>query len=97
MDIKGVRIVSDGTMHGTRVYDREGRDITGELGVRKIEWAHGVGEIPIAKLECTLSSLEASIETGSITLYDPETDAVIKDVTALNEAYRRHVVRETAL
>lgn len=58
---RGIRIVSDGTVMGTRVYSEDGEDLTGILRIRRIEWQHQAGGIPTATLECIVSKIVATV------------------------------------
>lgn len=65
-ELKGIKIVSDGTVMGTHVLDSEGKDITRTLYIRGIKWTHNAGGIPIAELTCLLSEIEASNVDGHL-------------------------------
>lgn len=57
-ELKGIKITSDGTVLGTRVFDADGKDVTRSLYIRSIKWTHRAGGIPVAELSCLLSELE---------------------------------------
>ena len=58
-EYKGIKIVSDGTVMGTRVFSNEGEDITAKLAIRAIAWVHRVNGIPEAHLTCNLAEISA--------------------------------------
>lgn len=60
--LKGIKIVSDGTVTGTRVFDSEGRNVTGSMHIRSIRWSHNARGIPTAQLTCLLSEIEATVD-----------------------------------
>jgi hypothetical protein len=62
---KRIRIVSDGSFSHTRVFDDEGREIT-QL-VKRVEWSHGVGELPTAILHFISAEFEGRMELVNVT------------------------------
>lgn len=79
---EGIRLVSDGTVAGTRVYTKDGEDITKKLHIRGIRWQHNAGGIPSATLDCTLAAIEADIP--------PEDIEIVREVTDLSDEYREY-------
>lgn len=74
MDLKGIRIVSDGTVTGTRIYGADGEDVTAKLKVRKISWSHKAGDVPIATLDCTLAAIETALKGEDVQTLIETTD-----------------------
>lgn len=66
MELKGIKIVSDGTVMGTRVFDADGKDVTRSLYIRSIKWTHKACGVPVAELTCLLSEIEASDVDGTL-------------------------------
>lgn len=64
--IKGIRIVSDGTPYGTKIYDAEGIDITAKLQIKRIQWTHEVMHGPTVTFTCQLAELDAVVDESSI-------------------------------
>lgn len=64
-ELKGIRIVSDGSVMGTRVFDADGKDVTGSLYIRSIKWTHNAGGVPTAELSCLLSEIEAHVPSAA--------------------------------
>jgi hypothetical protein len=57
------RIVSDGTSFGTLVLDENGTDLTKSLGISRIEWQVGSGDVPArAIFHCELVELDATAD-----------------------------------
>jgi hypothetical protein len=65
-ELKGLRIVSDGTVVGTRVYSKDGEDLTAKLYIRSIEWKHNAGGVPT----CHITSMLTEIEYTGDAKYD---------------------------
>lgn len=71
MEIKGIKIVSAGTVMGTRVYTTDGEDLTNKLHIRGIKWSHNAGGIPMATLDCTLAAIDGIVaEEGVVEVTD---------------------------
>lgn len=47
-----VRVVADGGIMGTRIYDEYGNDITKQLKVASVTIVHKAGDIPRVTLDC---------------------------------------------
>lgn len=56
--MKGIRVVSDGTPLGTKVYDEDGADLTKRLRIRSISWRQVAFEGPVVMLECFPGSVD---------------------------------------
>lgn len=52
-----IRIVSDGTIHGTHVYDRDGRELT---SVTRVEWEIDVAS-GVARAQIDLIAVELDV------------------------------------
>ncbi len=59
---KGIKIISDGTVMGTRVFTEDGEDVTRKLQIKQVEWRHSVSEAPEARLTCVLAAIEATVQ-----------------------------------
>ncbi len=81
MTTKGIKIVSDGTVMGTRVFTEDGDDVTEKLRIKRVEWRHEAGAVPEAVLTCVLAQVEASVEPSSH-------DLALEDITNLASKYR---------
>lgn len=61
MQGKGIRIVGDGSLGGTRIYNADGKDITSLLQVSKVTITHEAGDVPTAILECLMPIIDVTI------------------------------------
>ncbi len=65
--LKGIRIVTDGSIFGgTKVYDAEGVEMT-NLVIQKVEFRHKAGEIPTAQLTCLCAEIDAVVPEAEVT------------------------------
>jgi len=58
---QGIRIVCDGSVMGTRVFDSTGKDITRDLRIRSLTITHEVAGVPVAVLECLPAEVDVTI------------------------------------
>lgn len=86
--LKGLKIVSDGTVEGTRVYSADGEDLTKKLKIRGIRWSHNTGGIPTAELTCSLSAIEADNVDGELD------ENIVVDVSHLGQKTREYARKE---
>lgn len=61
-ELKGIRIVSDGTVCGTKVFSADGEDLTAKMHIRGIEWKHNAGGIPVAVITSSLAKIEGTCD-----------------------------------
>ncbi len=60
--MKNVRVVSDGTMMGTHIYDTNGIDIAKALMITSVVWRHRMGEYPVLELSIMKPEIDAKGE-----------------------------------
>ncbi len=84
MNKKGLTIISDGTVMGTKVFDNEGKDVTSSLSIRGVQFQHRAGGIPQAVLTCSVAAIEASNLDGVLVEDD------IREITTLDKEYREY-------
>lgn len=56
----GIRIVSDGSITGTKLYSPSGKELKGAR-VRSVTWAHKAGEIPRVAVEFLMPEMEVTV------------------------------------
>lgn len=81
--MSGLKIVSDGSVMGTRVYDADGNDVTRSMCISGIQWQHQTGDIPRAVLTCVLAEIESSNTEAELIKEGT------REITTLDDEYRR--------
>ncbi len=82
MKLTGIKIVSDGSVAGTRVYDATGKDVTAGMCIRGLQFQHCAGEAPYAVLTCAVSVIKVENIDGELT------DEDIREITTLDSEAR---------
>lgn len=60
--MNNVRVVSDGTVFGTHIYNVNGVDILKDLMVESVVWRHRSGERPVLELSIMTPEISATTE-----------------------------------
>lgn len=53
-----LKVVSDGSPNGTRVFDSNGIDVTESMRIVEVVWCHRAGEVPRVEITSEMSSVE---------------------------------------